>query len=95
MQYLGCPQHVLAPLCGLSGLHTLRLATDTAGEAAEGFEEVCQLPGLRELHLKTHRTAKEGLLLQLAQLKQLTGLAYLGPAPKHDYTAVHMISKVG
>jgi hypothetical protein len=91
MQYLECHRHVLAPLRGLTGLHTLRLATDAAGEAAEGFEEVCQLTGLRRVDVMTHRTAKEGLLLQLAQLKQLTGLVYLGPAPNNDYAAINMI----
>jgi hypothetical protein len=63
----------LTPLAGLSGLHTLRLHSYIR---KDGLEAVCQLTGLRELTLGAPGTA-EGLLLQLAQLKQLTRLDYV------------------
>jgi hypothetical protein len=66
----------LAPLSGLSVLHTLRLATDDP-TAADGMETVCQLTGLRELHLHAPCMV-EGLPLQLTQLQQLTQLHYKG-----------------
>jgi hypothetical protein len=53
--------------------------------AVELLPLVCQLTGLRELAvfypLFGAQSYKEGLLLQLTQLKQLTRLCYLGPAP--------------
>jgi hypothetical protein len=63
----------LAPLTGLTGLTRLDLIP-VAG-STEGLEVVCQLTGLRQLHLTDPR-GDEGLLLQLTQLKQLTKLQY-------------------
>lgn len=64
---------VLAPLTGLSALHTLRIEAD-------GMEEVgvlWQVMGLQGLELFAPR-APEGLLMKTAQLKQLTKLTFIG-----------------
>jgi hypothetical protein len=82
----------LAPLSGLSLLHTLHLATDDP-TAAEGMETVCQLIGLRELQLHVP-CAVEGLPLQLTQLQQLTSLAYKGvPDDVSDRTNIYIQSE--
>ena len=70
LQYSG---ELLAPLTGLASLQRLDLSP-VAG-STEGLEVVCQLTGLRQLHLKDPRGG-EGLLFQLTQLKQLTKLQY-------------------
>ena len=62
----------LAPLQGLTGLHTLRV-TIQSGMAAEGVGAVCQLTGLRELAMQCYDGTRQELL-QLTQLKQLTQL---------------------
>jgi hypothetical protein len=59
----------LAPLTGLSLLSDLTLYPTR--ELAEGLEVVGQLTGLRRLYLSDWITDGR-LLLQLAQLKQLT-----------------------
>jgi hypothetical protein len=63
----------LATLQGLSGLHNLTLSPSCA---AEGFEGVCQLTGLRRLNLYENCRPTVGLLLRLTQLRQLTHLTY-------------------
>jgi hypothetical protein len=72
MQQLQCSAERLASLAGLSKLHTLYLAD---GTQVQGVESVCQLTGLRELTIDSPKTP-QGLLLQLAQLKQLTHLFF-------------------
>jgi hypothetical protein len=69
---LQCSAERLSSLTGLSKLHTLCLAAHTR---VEGVEAVCQLTGLRELILDSPESP-QGLLLQLAQLKQLTHLYF-------------------
>jgi hypothetical protein len=70
---------LLAQLTGLSSLHTLsvRPADPRARHSAEGLSVVCQLTQLKQLTL-VHGRQPEGLLLQLAQLHQLTALEYMG-----------------
>ena len=79
MRALLCGAQQLAPLCGLSGLHTLSLG-DILQCTEEDLEPVCQLTGLRELVIECceSRGTRERLLLQLTQLKQLTYLEYSG-----------------
>jgi hypothetical protein len=75
---------LLTSLQKLSGLHTLSWSAHD-GAAVERLPLVCQLTGLRELAVSYPgfggQSYKEGLLLQLTQLKQLTRLCYVGPAP--------------
>ena len=74
IQHLQYSAEQLAPLQGLSGLHTLYVS---AGDASAGIEVACQLTGLRELHLDCSREPPddaEGLLLQFTHLEQLTNL---------------------
>jgi hypothetical protein len=76
MEQLNYTAELLAPLQGLSELHSLWLAHgDDEGERTwEGlWEAVGQVTGLRQLSLDFPYA--EGLLLQLTQLKQLTALA--------------------
>ena len=77
MKFLRCDADHLAPLRGLSMLHTLRCGTAQFC-TGEGLEPVCQLTGLRELEVlcRDTRNIREGLLLQLTQLKQMTKLDY-------------------
>jgi hypothetical protein len=64
---------LLAPLTGLSGLHTLRCNWGDA--TTEVVQAVCQLTGLREVDVEEcERIREEGLLVQLTQLNQLTSL---------------------
>ena len=78
---------LLAPLQGLSGLHTLRLDVSRAElPAAEGLHAVSQLTGLKELDLHASSMSlhdAEGLLLQLTQMQRLTKLTYYGPTELH------------
>jgi hypothetical protein len=64
---------LLAPLTGLCSLSKLYFRP--AGSSSEGLQLVCQLTGLRWLDL-CYPSAAQGLLLQLAQLNQLTHLDY-------------------
>jgi hypothetical protein len=66
---------LLAPLKGLSRLQTLNC---NWGDATAGaVQAVCQLTGLRGLIVHgSVRMKEEGLLLQLAQLQQLTWMQY-------------------
>ena len=73
MPHLQYSAELLAPLTGLKGLQRLELIP--VDESTEGLEVVCQLTGLRQLHLTDPRE-DEGLLLQVTQLKQLTKLQY-------------------
>jgi hypothetical protein len=75
MQGLLYSSQLLADLPKLSGLQQLTLWP--CNRSSEGLEVVCQLTGLRELHV-TDPTTAEGLLLQLTQLKQLTRLHFRG-----------------
>ena len=72
---------LLAPLNGLSGLHTLSLAVNEQ-TAGEGVRAVCQLTGLRQLKVNLPRLLadEQGLehLRELAQLTQLTALTFDG-----------------
>jgi hypothetical protein len=63
----------LAALTGLSNLTELHVCP--AGASTGGLAVVCQLTGLRQLHL-TDPKEDERLLLQLTQLRQLTKLDY-------------------
>jgi hypothetical protein len=67
---------LLAPLTGLRSLSKLLLRP--AGSSSEGLELVCQLTGLRWLDL-CYPSEAQGLLLQLAQLKQ--PLLYFASVP--------------
>jgi hypothetical protein len=89
MRGLPYSAELLAPLQGLSGLHTLRL-DDWQSAKAEGLQGLCQLTGLRELSVELHmqnltdvaqRVCEASfdsedwrLLLKLTQLQQLTAL---------------------
>jgi hypothetical protein len=84
MQDLQCSAEVVQQLHGLSGLRTLLLGITSNGEVCGApqvtdgrFSAIGQLTGLRELDLQAP-DAPEGLLPQLAQLKQLTRLSYVG-----------------
>jgi hypothetical protein len=82
----------LAPLQGLSGLHTLHLTA--GGPRADGaLKVVCQLTGLRELSLDVSRTQAEGLL-QLTRLVQLTALTFWGRFNGNPDAKVILTSKV-
>jgi hypothetical protein len=71
----------LAALTGLSSLLKLDMWVDYP--PSEGLKVVCQLTGLRELHLAFSSTA-DGFLLQLTQLRQLTRLHYSGVVEDED-----------
>ena len=78
MQQLTKTAQLLPHLQELSSLQTLLLQLDaSASSAAEGLQAVCQLTGLRQLHLAAPK-ALETQLLPLTQLRQLTTL-YWGP----------------
>jgi hypothetical protein len=79
MQGLQCSSDLLAPMQGLSGLHSLHLPT-CSDEDVDDLHALCQLTGLRKLGLVFEGLAVEGLQLQLlTDLKQLTRLSYHGP----------------
>jgi hypothetical protein len=89
LSYLLYRPKLMVPLQGLSGLEVLAVAAQAS--EAEGMQEacqevVCQLTGLKNLWwcLMSPSVVREGLLLSLTQLKQLTSLVFLGPddAPK-------------
>jgi hypothetical protein len=85
MVSLRCSAALLVPLQGLSGLQTLHCQWDEA--TAGVVHAVCQLTGLRELVVwGSVRVKKEGSLLQLTQLQQLTMLHYRTPTR----TGVHV-----
>jgi hypothetical protein len=67
----------LAPLQGLSKLHTLMVGLQCA-PAGEGLEVVGRMTGLRSLSLAVPGAHKGGLL-QLSQLQELTKLTYDSP----------------
>jgi hypothetical protein len=71
-----CTTELLAALSRLSGLHVLHVSlADESRQDATGC--ICQLTNLRELSLFTCSAGcKEGLLLRLTQLRQLTSLLY-------------------
>ena len=80
MRDVRCTAELLAPLTGLSSLHELQLRP--VDRPSEGLEVVCQLTGLRSLHL-TDQGVEEGQLRQLTQLQHLMKLFYVGPdAPR-------------
>jgi hypothetical protein len=85
MGSLQCSAEVLAALQGLSGLQTLFLPVDTGKELGV----VCQLTGLRELHLVAAASVDK-LLLQLTQLKQITNLDFRAGG----YASVNFTSQV-
>jgi hypothetical protein len=70
MSSLTSSSQLLAPLQGLSELHTLHLVAADVTSACVGT--VCQLTRLRQLKLQC--SALQGQVLQLAQLRQLTWL---------------------
>jgi hypothetical protein len=72
-----CNAARLAPLQGLSGLHTLHLSPSGV-ESVATLHLVCQLTGLRELTLQCNSAAEGLQLQQLTALKQLTLLFYSG-----------------
>ena len=78
---LECHAELLAPLQGLSGLHTLHFsAVHVAGP--EAVQAVCRLSGLRKLAvniLDSENDSQGELLLQLTQLRCLTWLFNAGP----------------
>jgi hypothetical protein len=88
LSYLLYRPELLVPLQGLSGLEVLAMAAQAS--EADGLQEacqeaVCQLTRLKRLWLcLSPSVVREGLLLPLTQLKQLTSLVFLGPddAPK-------------
>jgi hypothetical protein len=74
----------LAPLQGLSGLHMLHIAG--AGLRSDGWQAVCQLTRLRDLHLCwLHATQVESL--QATQLHHLTRFVYRGHVEEFVLTA--------
>lgn len=73
MEYLLYTAEVLAPLQGLSELHTLRLGSQKRNW--EGLQLGAQL---RELYFFAP-SGPEGLWLQLTGLTQLTSLTFWGP----------------
>jgi hypothetical protein len=84
LSYLLYKPGLLVPLQGLSGLEVLAMAAQAS--EADGLQEacqeaVCQLTGLKRLWwcLMSPSVVREGLLLPLTQLKQLTSLVFLGP----------------
>jgi hypothetical protein len=97
-----CSAESLALLQGLSGLYTLHLGDHpSAGRShvtAEGLAAVCQLTRLRELDVTIPRThaakLKEGLLMQLTQLRQLSKLVFYGPLDGACQN-VSLVNKVG
>jgi hypothetical protein len=72
---------ILAPLQGLSGLHTLHLAPRKPVE--KPLVELCQLTGLKQLHLDFPQSVwslQRELAEYLTQMMQLTALSYRGPS---------------
>jgi hypothetical protein len=77
MQHCRFSTGLLPALQGLTGLVKLKVGHyEHNEESRQSLEAVCQLTGLRELRMMC--PSEEGLLLQLAQLKQLTRLEYEG-----------------
>ena len=77
MWSLQCSAELLAPLTGLSGLHTLECELGDA--TADVVQAVCRLTGLRELTVQGNGPMQQGgSLLHLTQLQQLTRLGYQG-----------------
>jgi hypothetical protein len=78
MQAVQDSAELLVALRGLSGLRTLHWGDVHAGMdadiAQEGLQLVCQLTGLRKLEINLPCEFDHGLVLQVAQLKQLTAL---------------------
>jgi hypothetical protein len=64
VQFLPYSAGLLAPLQGLSGLHTLHLE-DTMSADKEGLQETCQLTGHRELSVRLPWGVEEGQVLRL------------------------------
>lgn len=87
MQHLQYSAELLAPLQGLSGLHTLTLSAEEDCDdllVGAGFAEVClqvvaQLTTLRELRLWCPSLYSGENLLHLTQLRELTRLQFGGP----------------
>jgi hypothetical protein len=75
MQGLPCRAQVLSPLSELSGLREISLRRAAGMRSGQGLGEVCQLTGLKRLHLWVDSKASD-LWLQLIQLKQLTWLEF-------------------
>jgi hypothetical protein len=79
-------QQELMPLRGLSGLHTLHLVTGTghfvedgiSADTGEALQALCQLTGVRKLHLGVYDDPTPVMLAQLQQLPQLTELHFSG-----------------
>jgi hypothetical protein len=82
MQGLQYSSELLAPLTGLKGLTQLNV--EPVDTSAEGLGVVCQLTGLRRLHMRVPSdlslvACEAGeQLLQLTQLRKLTHLDYAG-----------------
>jgi hypothetical protein len=75
MRFLPCNAQQLAPLSRLSGLTALILCLSDGPWLGRATQYVGQLTGLRELAVRMpEATEAEGLMLQLAQLQQLTVL---------------------
>jgi hypothetical protein len=69
-------RELLAPLQGLSSIHTLHM--EPSWRNSEGFQGVVNLTRLRKLKLVDPPNVANELLLQLTQLTQLTSLDYNG-----------------
>jgi hypothetical protein len=86
-----CGAELLVPLQGLSGLTAMSIDPfSSAGE--DCLQSLCQLTGLKKLYVGYSSTAsKEGLLLHLSQLQQLTTLSYCDP---HTWGYCNLTSQV-
>jgi hypothetical protein len=93
MHFIQRSAEPLSPLQGLGALRTLRVS------ATQGYEEllaVGQLTRLREVDLTAFAPGSaEVLLPQLAQLKELTALSFLGRLSSGDPRVMSVKHKVG
>jgi hypothetical protein len=81
-----CGAKLLAPLQGLSGLTELSIDPFSSAEE-DCLNSVCQLTGLKKLYVGySSMASKEGLLLHLSQLQQLTSLSYCDPDTNRYFT---------
>jgi hypothetical protein len=87
-----CKPQLLAPLQGLTGLHTLHMGGDEI--TADEVQAAGQLTGLRELTLLTLNSITAEVLLPLTELLQLTALRLRGTV-NGSWHMVELTDKVG
>jgi hypothetical protein len=87
-----CKAQLLAPLQGLTALHTLHVGGNEI--TADTTQALGQLTGLKELNVITFGSIRAELLLPLTELQQLTTL-HLHGRVNNLYQVAKLTSKVG